>query len=48
MLTKEPLSKLMQESAEIHKRFHTRNRKEAREQIVMVATVLKHRREVDK
>lgn len=44
MLTKTPLRQLMQESAEIHKRFDTRNRKEAREQIVMVATALKHRR----
>jgi len=44
MLTKEPLRKLMQESAEIHKRFDTRTRYEAREQIVMVSTALKHRR----
>lgn len=46
MLTKESLHKLMQESAEIHKRFNTRDRYEAREQIVMVSTALKHRREV--
>jgi len=44
MLTKEPLKNLMQECAEMHKRYDTTNREQARFQIASVAQALINRR----
>ncbi len=44
MLTKTPLAQLMQEAAELHKRWSSRTPQEVRFNIVTVARTLKQRR----